>query len=137
MYICVYIYIHISYMCCAESQTLSSVWIFVTPWTVAHQAPLSMGILQARILEWVAIPSPGIFPTQEGNPGLPHCRQIPYHLSHQSCTYKLFIWNKWIFQMTAYFLKKMSNQLIIQLFRKCMCSSHCAIVNKVRINKHI
>ena len=28
----------------------------VTPWTVAHQAPLSMGIL-ARILEWVAISS--------------------------------------------------------------------------------
>ena len=27
---------------------------FVTPWTVACQAPLSMGILQARILEWVA-----------------------------------------------------------------------------------
>ena len=27
----------------------------VTPWTVACQAPLSMGILQARILEWVAI----------------------------------------------------------------------------------
>ena len=25
-------------------------------WTVAHQAPLSMGILQARILEWVAKP---------------------------------------------------------------------------------
>ena len=30
--------------------------LFVTLWTVAHQAPLSMGILQARILEWVAIP---------------------------------------------------------------------------------
>ena len=28
-----------------------------SPWTVAHQAPLSMGILQARILEWVAMPS--------------------------------------------------------------------------------
>ena len=27
----------------------------MTPWTVARQAPLSMGILQARILEWVAI----------------------------------------------------------------------------------
>ena len=25
--------------------------------TVAHQVPLSMGILQARILEWVAMPS--------------------------------------------------------------------------------
>ena len=32
------------------------VWLFETQWTVAHQAPLSMGILQARILEWVAIP---------------------------------------------------------------------------------
>ena len=28
-----------------------------TPWTVAHQAPLSVGILQARILEWVALHS--------------------------------------------------------------------------------
>ena len=34
-------------------------------------------ILQARILEWVAI-----LPTQGLNPGLPHCRQILYHLSH-------------------------------------------------------
>ena len=32
-------------------------WLFVTPWTVAHQALLSMGILQARILELVAVPS--------------------------------------------------------------------------------
>ena len=32
-------------------------WVFVTPWTVAHQAPLPIGILQARMLEWVAMPS--------------------------------------------------------------------------------
>ena len=25
----------------------------------------------------------GIFPTQESNPGLPHCRQTHYHLSHR------------------------------------------------------
>ena len=31
--------------------SLSRVLIFVTPWTVAHQAPLSVGILQARIQE--------------------------------------------------------------------------------------
>ena len=31
--------------------------LFATPWTVAHQAPLSMGVLRARILEWVAMPS--------------------------------------------------------------------------------
>ena len=32
---------------------MNSLW---PPQTVAHQASLSMGILQARILEWVAIP---------------------------------------------------------------------------------
>ena len=34
----------------------SCVQLFVTPWTVARQAPLSMGILQARILEWIVMP---------------------------------------------------------------------------------
>ena len=48
----------------------------VIPWNVACQSPLSMGILQARILEWLTMPShQGIFPTQWSNPGLPHCRQ--------------------------------------------------------------
>ena len=32
------------------------------PRTMARQAPLSMGILQARILEWVAFPPPGDLP---------------------------------------------------------------------------
>ena len=36
-------------------KSLSHVWLFATPWTVAYQAPLSMGFFQARILEWVAI----------------------------------------------------------------------------------
>ena len=34
---------------------LICVRLFETPWTVAHQAPLSTGFLQARILEWVAM----------------------------------------------------------------------------------
>ena len=38
---------------------LSHVQLFVIPWTVANQAPLSMEILQARILEWVAPSSKG------------------------------------------------------------------------------
>ena len=41
------------------------------------------GILQARVLEWVAIPSPRIFLTQGLNLRLLHCRQILYHLSYQ------------------------------------------------------
>ena len=43
-------------MCCALS-CFSCVQRFVTPWTVAHQAYPSMGILQAKIQEWVAISS--------------------------------------------------------------------------------
>ena len=51
---------------------------------VARQAPLSMGILQARILEQVAIPfSRGIFPMQGSSLSLLHCKQILCHLSHQ------------------------------------------------------
>ena len=42
----------------------SHVQLFATPWTVAHQAPLSLRILQVRIWEWVAmLSSGGIFPT--------------------------------------------------------------------------
>ena len=35
----------------------SRVRYFVTPWTAARQVPLSMGILQARTVAWVAMPS--------------------------------------------------------------------------------
>ena len=42
------------------------------------------GILQARILEWVAVPfSRGVFPAQGSNLGLLHCRQILYQLRHE------------------------------------------------------
>ena len=60
--------------------TLSRVRLFVTPWTVAPQAPLpmefsrqdtGMGFLQ------------GIFLTQGSNQGLLHCKQILYCLSSQ------------------------------------------------------
>ena len=47
--------------------------------------PYIPSILQARILEWVGSLSlvQGIFPTQELNPGLPHCGQILYQLSQK------------------------------------------------------
>ena len=42
------------------------------------------GILQTRILEWVAFPFSGeIFQTQGSNPGLLHCRWILYQLNYQ------------------------------------------------------
>ena len=47
------------------------------PMDCSLQAPLPMGILQARIIQ-SGLPwrPPGIFPTQGSNPGLPHCRQF-------------------------------------------------------------
>ena len=63
---------------------LSNIQLFATLWTVALQAPLSMRIFQARILEWGCHALlQGIFSTQRWNRGLPHCGKILYHLSHQ------------------------------------------------------
>ena len=46
---------------CAENKLqqllLSRVRLFATPWTVAHQAPLSKAFPRQDILEWVAISS--------------------------------------------------------------------------------
>ena len=39
----------------ATAWLLSHVRLSVAPRTIVHQAPLPMGILQARILEWAAI----------------------------------------------------------------------------------
>ena len=56
---------------------ISPVCLFATPWTVACQAPLSMEIFQAKILEWVAmcpppgnLPDPGIKPASLRSPAL-------------------------------------------------------------------
>ena len=47
-------------MCCAVTQSCPTL---CDPMDCSQrQAPLSMGILQARILEWVAIPPPGDLP---------------------------------------------------------------------------
>jgi len=43
--------------CSVQFSHLSRVWLFATLWTGAHQAPLP-GILQVKILKWVAMPSP-------------------------------------------------------------------------------
>ena len=46
----------ISLICVCMLHRFSCVWFFVTLWTIALQAPMSMDIVQARILEWVTMP---------------------------------------------------------------------------------
>ena len=42
-----------------------SIQLFAALWTIVHQASLSVGILQARILQWVAIPFSNYHMTQQ------------------------------------------------------------------------
>ena len=49
--------INYGYIYCAQS--LSRVWPFVTPWTVAHQAPLSMGFSRQEYQSGLPFPPPG------------------------------------------------------------------------------
>ena len=69
-----------------------------TPWTVAHQTPLSLGFSRQEYWSGLHFLLQGIFPTQGSKLGLLHCRQVLYCLSyrefpgylyeqtHQSCS---------------------------------------------------
>ena len=52
-----------------------------TPWTIAHQAPLSMGFSRQEDWSGLPFPSPGDLPNPGIKPGLLHCRQMIYWLS--------------------------------------------------------
>ena len=73
-------------------KSLSHVRLFATPVDCNLPGFSIHGILQQGYWSRLPFPSPGIFPTQGLNPGLPHCRQTLYHLSHQGSPYinKLF-----------------------------------------------
>ena len=60
----------------------SCVWLFATLWIVACQAPLSLGIFQARILRWVASPPPGELPDPRIEPVPPALQADSLLLSH-------------------------------------------------------
>ena len=44
---------------------VSRVWLFSSPWTVVHQAPLSMGFSKQEYWSGLPFLSPGIFPTRD------------------------------------------------------------------------
>ena len=63
---------------------ISCEWVKVTLLCLTLCNPMDIhGILQARIMQWIAFPFSRIFPTQGSNTGLPRCRQILYQLSHK------------------------------------------------------
>ena len=52
-------------------KSLSRVRLFVTPWTVAHQAPLSMGFSRQEHWSGLPFPSPGGLPSPGIEPASP------------------------------------------------------------------
>ena len=73
------------------------------------------GILQARILELVAIPLlQEIFPTQGSNPGLPAvCRQILYHINHQENPFLV----KWLLNKLESCPRELSHKIASEFVR--------------------
>ena len=69
-------------------ESLSRVRLFETPWTAAHQAPLSMEFPRHKYWSLLPFPSPGDLPDPGIKPCLPPCRQILYHLCYQGCLWK-------------------------------------------------
>ena len=47
---------------CVHTQSLSHVWLFVVPWTVACQAPLSTGFFRQEYWSSLPFPTPGDLP---------------------------------------------------------------------------
>ena len=77
---------------------------FATPWTIDHQAPLSMEFPRQDC--WNELPFQlllqGIFPTQGSNPCLLHWQADPLPLSHQGspvCLSVIFIWASLVAQL--------------------------------------
>ena len=55
-------------MACGGTQSLSRVWLFVTLWTVARQAPLSMGFPRQQYWSELQFPSQGDLPNSRIKP---------------------------------------------------------------------
>ena len=79
-----------------KGKLLSRVQLFATPWTVAHQAPPSMGFARQEYWGGVPLPSPGTSSSQSrANVGLEHSRPLwellPVYFSSRLWPYCLYL----------------------------------------------
>ena len=100
-----------------KCESLSHVWLFVAPWTLAIRLLCLWNSLGNNNGVGCHFPLQGIFLTQGSNPGLLHWRQILYQLSHQGspnehqsttimpCTWLVLIIVKDSFIKSHYFFK--------------------------------
>ena len=75
------------------------------PMNCSHQTPLSLGFLGKNTGVGCHFLLQGTFLTQGSNPGLPHCRQVLYHLSHQGIhSLYLCVWFVYLFYFLFAFI---------------------------------
>ena len=83
-----------AFILCTYLSCFSHVQHFLTPWAIGCQAPLSMEFSSQKYWSRLPFTFQEIFPTQGSNPGLLHCRQILYHLSHQESSFHSIYFSK-------------------------------------------
>ena len=69
-------------VCACVCESLSHVQLFATPWSVAHQAPLSVEFSRQEYWSGLPFPSPEELPDPGMDAGLLHCRQILARAGH-------------------------------------------------------
>ena len=104
------------YLCL--SQSLSHVRLFATPWSVAHQAHLSIdspgmnsGVDSPSLLQ-------RIFLTQGLNPGL-HYRWILYHLSHKKAPYICMCAYTYVYVCVCVYIYRQRASSTYSAYSKC------------------
>ena len=70
-----------------KMKSFSCVQLFATPWTVAHQAPLSMEFSRQEYWSRLPFPSPGDLPNPGIEPRSPALQAD--HLSHGEALYSI------------------------------------------------
>ena len=78
--------------CCNCLVTKLCLDSFVTPWTAAHQTPLSTGFSRQEYWSGLPLLLQQIFPTQGSNPCLWLGRQILYHWATWEALFSLCVW---------------------------------------------
>ena len=115
IYVCVYIYnhtyiyIHTHYICIHYTYTytlyiynvcvfmlghFSRVWLCATLWTVACQAPLSMGFPRQRYWSVLPCPPPGDLPNLEIEPRSPALQAVSLPWAQASFLLNVLSWKK-------------------------------------------
>ena len=71
LYFCIQTWVSPLEYLCVHTQSFSRVWLSATPWTIPHQAPLSMGFSRQEYWSGLPFPSPEDRPSPAIEPGSP------------------------------------------------------------------